>query len=122
MITVETGFSILSTRYKEDIVMLTNNNVPFLSIELKVAIPALFQMNEINDVVETLLYAKYLLKLQNLKTIVCCLTNTMSWHVFYYNGEEITRLLNLTFGPNSTMEAKFVKLYPLVYQSLQNNI
>lgn len=90
------------------------NNIPFLSIELKINIPIPLETVELNDMVEMLTYAKYLLDEYSLGRIVCALTDTYMWHIFIYDGNSILNYLPWTFMQQDDFIKKYGFLYPLV--------
>ena len=88
--------------------------VPFFSIELKVFTPGRLGRNPLDFVAECLTYAKYLLKCHDLKAITCSLSNGETWHLFHYDGIQITKYWNIRLPPEASSKENFEKLYQLV--------
>ena len=88
--------------------------VPFFSIELKVFTQERLGRNPLDFVAECLTYAKYLLKCHDLKAITCSLSNGETWHLFHYDGIQITKYWNIRLPPEASSKENFEKLYQLV--------
>lgn len=92
-----TSYSEDLTISKKNLVIDTANQLQTVSnIELKYSVSSSWQRLSVHDLIETVLYARYFLKMgQALNQITAVLTDLFTWHIFTFKFDDNMKQLEL---------------------------